>query len=437
MGSIRPTQRLRWTTEGGGYILIWFVLLAIGLYQQINLVLLIAGLAAGPILGSMFVSAAMLRGLHLTRKTPPYVFSGETLTVEYQLENHRRWTDALALTAMQPLVPVESNAPGAVELLPTAFFPRVPGRERRRRSWRTTRLVRGRYLFRPADLVTRSPFGLLERSVTIDVPGELVVYPSVGTLTRRWRLIHREATESRRGRRHDRSSQQQEYHGLRDYRPGDSPRWIHWRTTARIGAPMVKEFEQQNEQDIALLVDPWMPRSKPTPDQRDAVEESIRFAASVCMDVCRNQGRRVLLGWTGPSPGVIHSPASIKTLHELLRALALMRPAHEGSLGRLFDALPSPIIREALLVVVTTRTVNLARELEESSRLGDGTARNRLFGRLVLLDASRGDLNDLVRFENPPASWAGPPPEIDLGFPIEPNLPHPEGAAHPRTEAPL
>src|SRR4029079_3743291 len=94
---------------------------------------------------------------------------------------------------------------------------------------------RGKYRFKMLDLVTRSPFGLLERRVTMLAPEQLVVYPRIGQMTRRWQLLQRQASEARRGQRHDRSTQQQEYHGLRDYRPGDSPRWIHWRTSAPPG----------------------------------------------------------------------------------------------------------------------------------------------------------------------------------------------------------
>ncbi len=115
--------------------------------------------------------------------------------------------------------------------------------------------------------------------------------------------MQRQATENRRGQRHDRSAQQVEYHGLRDYRSGDSPRWIHWRTSARRGELMVKEFEQQNEQDLAILIDPWLPRTKASPEQREAMEQAISFAATLCLETCRYQGRRLVLGWTGAAPG--------------------------------------------------------------------------------------------------------------------------------------
>ena len=190
---------------------------------------------------------------------------------------------------------------------------------------------RGRYRFRTLEVVTRSPFGLLERRVTISEPGELIVYPAVGRLTRRWHLVQRQATETRRGQRHDRSAQQQEYHGLRDYRPGDSPRWIHWRTTARLGEPMVKEFEQQNEQDLALLLDPWLPRTKVTAEQREALEQAVQFAATVCLETCRQSGRRLLAGLDRRRrPASRQGPASVKLLHELLEQLAVLRGLGRG-----------------------------------------------------------------------------------------------------------
>src|SRR5581483_9271215 len=74
-----PNQQLRWTREGLVYLLVWAMLLAVGLYQQINLILLVAGLAAGPVVASIFVSASMLRRLRVVRRVPAYVFSGDPL----------------------------------------------------------------------------------------------------------------------------------------------------------------------------------------------------------------------------------------------------------------------------------------------------------------------------------------------------------------------
>lgn len=395
---LKPNQRLLPTREGRVYVLVWLALLAIGLYQQSNLVLLTAGLAAGPMVASILASATMLRRQTLARRAPAYVFSGEPLTIDYTLENGRPWNAALALIANDELTPAEGALPDARRLLPRVVFRRVPAHGMLRLRWHGTGPRRGRYRFTQLELTTRSPFGLLERTLSVPAPGELVVYPRVGTLARRWLQAYRESTETKRGRRHDRSANQLDYHGLRDYRPGDSPRWLHWRTTARLGQPMVKEFEQQHDQDIAVLVDPWLPRSRVSPAQREALEAAVSFAATFCVEVCRRQGRRLFLGWTGPTPGLIQGTASIRLLHEVLAQLAVLRGSHEGQLSALFDALPAHAIREAMLIVVSTRPLSLPEELERSRRLS-GSAGRGITSRVTLLDASSGDFEKLISYD--------------------------------------
>ncbi len=294
------------------------------------------------------------------------------------------------------MVPVDRVISGSATLTPRIFFPRVAGGDRARVRWQGNSPRRGRYRFRDLDLGTRSPFGLVEHRVSLEMPDQIVVYPKLGQLSRRWYQLQRQATENRRGQRHDRSTQQIEYHGLRDYRSGDSPRWIHWRTSARRGTLMVKEFEQQNEQDLAILVDPWLPRARATPQQKEAVEEVLSFAATICLETCRHQGRRLGLGWIGPTAGVRQGPASVKLLHELLEQLAVIRPASEGGLAELSDVMPPSILRESHLVIISTRPLNLVEEAERSSRLS-GTAARGLMGRVVLLNAARGDLAPLFQ----------------------------------------
>jgi uncharacterized protein (DUF58 family) len=396
LGAVWPTERQILTGEGFFYFLGGVLLLLAGLWQQVNLILLVFALSAGPFLASLFGGRPMLRRLSVLRRIPSYVFSGDPLVIDYTLENGRRWHASLAVFLEDALVAVDRAATGAVSVTPRVFFARVAGRDRARIRWQHSSPKRGKYAFRDLDLATRSPFGLVEHRATIALPDQLVVYPRIGRLTRRWFQMQRQAIENRRGQRHDRSAQQVEYHGLRDYRSGDSPRWIHWRTSARRGELMVKEFEQQNEQDLAILIDPWAPRTKAAPEQREALEEAISFAATLCLDTCRQQGRRIALGWTGPAPGVRQGPASVKLLHELLEQLAMMRPASEGGLAELFDVMPPAVLREALMVIISCRPVNLIEEAERSSRLSGSSARS-LLGRVLVLNSTQGDLAPLFQ----------------------------------------
>jgi uncharacterized protein (DUF58 family) len=393
---VLPTERTILTWEGRFYGLAMAILLTAGVIQQINLILLVATLASGPLAASLFTSRAMLRRLKLQRRAPSYVFAGDALVIDYTLENERRRMAALALFIEDALTSADRSVSGPA-LSPRVFFARVAAGDRARLRWEGASPKRGKYSFENLDLATRAPFGIVERRVSTPQPDTLFVYPRIGLLTRRWHQLPRRTSENRLGQRHDRSAQQEEYHGLRDYRSGDSSRWIHWRTSARRGELMVKEFEQQNEQDLAILIDPWLPRTKVSPLQREAVEQAISFAATICLETCRRQGRRIVLGWTGPTPGVIQGPASVKLVHELLEQLAVLRHTNEGGLADLFDALPQATLRDALLIVVSTRPHNLMEEAERSTRLTASSARS-LLGRAVTLNAAQGELNELVQY---------------------------------------
>ena len=162
---------------------------------------------------------------------------------------------------------------------------------------------------------------------------------------------------------------------------------------------MVKEFEHQNEQDLAILIDPWLPRGRASDEQRETIEQAISFAATLCIETARHQGRRIILGWTGRRPGVRQGPASVKLLHELLEQLAVMMPVSEGGLAELFDVMPPAVLREALLVIVSTRPINLIEEAERSSRFS-GTSARGLLGRVMMLNATQGDLSSLFQFDD-------------------------------------
>ncbi len=66
-----------------------------------------------------------------------------------------------------------------------------------------------------------------------------------------------------------------EFVALRDYRPGDPLRHIHWRSWARHGRPVVKEFQDEFFVRHALILDTFANN-----EQRSAFEEAVAVAAS-------------------------------------------------------------------------------------------------------------------------------------------------------------
>ena len=150
----------------------------------------------------------------------------------------------------------------------------------------------------------------------------LIVHPKLGKLTRNWAHIAREnASGGQRMQR--RGFLEGEFHGLRDWRPGDSRRWIHWRTSARRGSLVVRQFEQRRSEDLAILLDLWQPLT-PTDQQRQNVETAVSFVATVIAEACGQLGRQLVLSVAAAQPLHHSGPASPMFFREQMDALSMV-----------------------------------------------------------------------------------------------------------------
>ena len=102
-----------------------------------------------------------------------------------------------------------------------------------------------------------------------------------------------------------------ELFGVREYRPGDSLRRIHWRSSARHGELVVREFEPPGVQTLGIFVDP-------SPPSVEVADQIARIAASEAWD-CIREGGRALLWGPGLEPTL---PSEARSLWALLEWLA-------------------------------------------------------------------------------------------------------------------
>jgi len=102
-----------------------------------------------------------------------------------------------------------------------------------------------------------------------------------------------------------------EMFGVREYRPGDPLRRIHWRSSARHGELVVREYEPPGVQTLGIFCDP----APPTPEVADQI---ARLAASEAWD-CIREGGRVILWAPGQEPS---RPNEARSLWALLEWLA-------------------------------------------------------------------------------------------------------------------
>jgi uncharacterized protein (DUF58 family) len=320
---------------GRYYLLVTFLLLVIGLYRSINLVLLLG--YAMLVLAALNALAAGrgVRRLRGHRRIAEWVFARTPCSVEVEVSNPGR--------RPRPGLRIED---GGADHLNTWLLDPLPAFANLTLR-REVSLPRGRYAWGALAANSGYPFGLVERRVELTPSEEVIVLPCPGWLHRgRFLRYLRSLTVQpqhvhvrRRPRCHP--AAQAEFHGLRSYRGGDSLRLIHWRTSARRGELMVREFEDEPSDNLLLVVDPTLPAESDYCDVplREQFEEAINLAATICWEWCRRHGDRLVLATAGPKPvvvegwtGPIHARHALECLATLECTLGPSDPAVIASL---------------------------------------------------------------------------------------------------------
>jgi uncharacterized protein (DUF58 family) len=141
-------------------------------------------------------------------------------------------------------------------------------------------LRRSHLRFTGVTVARPDPLGLCRASVTVPAPQSILVLP------RRYPLPAIELPGSRRYQPGGVAlagsvGDSEEFVALREYRPGDPLRRIHWRSWAKAGKPVVKEYQDEFILRHALVLDTFAK----TGLEEDSFEEAVSVAASFAWSV--------------------------------------------------------------------------------------------------------------------------------------------------------
>lgn len=369
----RPAQRYRVHMPREAF-LYGLILLALGfgaLLGRNNMLMLVFGLMAGPFILNGQVTLASLKRLRVTRLLPDHATAGEKLSVKLTLSNRKRFLSSWMVKAEDTLQSLNEH------LRPSVLFTRVPPRSQREATYEIRPARRGLIELGPIRVTSRFPLGLMERSFELGGIEELVVYPRIGHLKPSWQTqtsmgeCFSERAQVRVGAADD------EYHGLREYRGGDNPRAIHWRTTARRNELMVREFQYNRRNDLVILVDLWVP-ARPEPMDLERVELAVSFAASICVDQTRTATDSVVeLAICGKEVQSATSSAGMLAIGGVLERLALAEAGPADGLAEALRVACASAPGRARRILITTRPRAVAQAaLAATSELLDldGTA---------------------------------------------------------------
>jgi uncharacterized protein (DUF58 family) len=347
---LRPPRRLKFTREGRYFVAITIGIGLAAINTGNNLLYLLLGWLLSVIVASGALSDVSMRGLMVRRRAPGRIHANRPFLMEISVENVK---SSLASYSIE----IEDLVEGK-PLDKKCYFLKVPPGRTQRTSYRHTFTRRGLYQFDGFRIATKFPFALFRKSRDVSSAGEVLVFPAVypvPPLAPRARHVG-ETQVARLGRRG-------EFFGLREFRDGDDRRSIHWRSTARTGRMMVREYEEESQRRTTIVIDNALP-ADPDRDMEDALEDAISLAASLASTYI-GMGYSVRLIARGTQLPFSAGPSQ---LTRILKALALLETVTDE---RGFSAMLDPRV-ETIMVVPRGIAVQSGRPTDVSHVMEPG-----------------------------------------------------------------
>ncbi|MGA1825697.1 MAG: DUF58 domain-containing protein [bacterium] len=180
------------------------------------------------------------------------------------------------------------------------------------------------------------PFGLFKSCITVPVKQSILVLPKRYSM----RSLHFPgARKYQPGGVALASSvgNSDEFISLRDYHAGDSPRKIHWKSWAKMGKPIVKEYQDEFFIRHALILDTFQET-----EYTEIFETAISVAATFVSSIHEEESLLDFM-FVGPQAYCFTSGRSLAYTSKILEILASIRACKDQS----FSALSSLVMNHA------------------------------------------------------------------------------------------
>lgn len=318
---LNPHRRLHFTREGWIFSALTLSIGLVAVNTGHNLFYLVFALLLSVVIVSGLLSERVLRGVEVQRHMPSEVTAHVPFAVLLEVRNPHRTKISYALT-------VRDNADFLPRRTPAYLSSLGPG-ESRSFPYLAQVETRGLYRFGPIHLVTRFPFGLFEKVRIISRETSFIAYPGVKEISRLSALASGKDCIGTKRRRWG-----EEVLGLRPAVHEDDHRFVHWRTSARMGQLMVKEFVEEVEYPRPVFFD-----NRGSEGAR--FEQAVEVAASLLRHLVHQGAAVTFATWEDH----FQPMAGAEEIKSALRHLALISPA-KNTIGEGFDSWRSRTIRE-------------------------------------------------------------------------------------------
>jgi len=370
---VRPFRRLsqfrranspvgtRLTREGLQFLFMIAFILFGAVLRDVNLLVILAGTLLAMLLIQWRVCARTLVDLAVDRRLPRAIHARRPFEVELILRNPKSWLGAWLVLVQDRMVysPVQSTISRASQTI-SLLFMSVPPRTSRTQRYRCVAERRGRYAWMGIELTTRFPLGLMRGISNQKESDYFVVHPALGRLLPTWKELFHVRQTGARHRRVRSLSDEGEFFGLRSYRTGDSPRWIHWRSSARRDELVVKQFQQPESRELVVLLDLVIPPDSSLEARKQYIhteDTAVEFVATLVHQMTHANVGSITVAIADAQPNVATRISARAQGYVLLERLANARGATKPSLAAALALLEREHRHVEHLIVVSTRAM--------------------------------------------------------------------------------
>ncbi len=218
--------------------------------------------------------------------------------------------------------------PFKVVTVKDAVVPPIPADQAIEARVELTPLHRGFLHFKGVTLARTDPLGLFRALARVPLPQSVLILPKrylLPPIALPGAMQYQQggvALAANIGR-------SEEFVSLREYRRGDPLRHIHWRSWAKTGKPIVKEFEDEFFMRHALILDTFTDRP-----HSDVFEEAVSVAASFACTVLTQESLLDLL-FVGPQAYCLTAGRGLAHADQMLEILASVCPCVDQPFGAL------------------------------------------------------------------------------------------------------
>jgi len=333
------TSRLKFTTLGKYFALLSFFVGAAAVNAGINLLFVIFAMMLSSLLVSGYLLESTTKKIGIERKIPKKIHAGVEFGARLTITNHKKRMPSFSLIFQDVLE-------GFTEF-PYSYALKISPKETIELKYKYTFEKRGLYKFPYTLIISRFPFGFFVKYTEYPLKSEVIVYPELKKINHRDSLLSEYSLS--RSKREIKKEGSDIFHGIRDFRDGDNPKWIHWRSSAKLQNIMVKEYEIEDLKRVLIILDTFIPNH----DEKltGYLEEGIVLTASLA-NYFKELGCDVSFAAYTPHLTVLDSGKGERNLEKIFYSLALLQPSRKNNMESIFKKIDKSLFKNSFNISI-------------------------------------------------------------------------------------